>query len=245
MLQTFQKTLHLSPTQIQSYSVCPRQFGFELQTPIISKHDPFKENIKLLIKQCYINRTQHGYNPQWETIKQRVNKICFVDTDINDKEAFKLASKRAIQLLAVMHIWYTKHFSNDSREALVNVPLQVTVNKTIISDTLDIALLDTKYQVVPVIFNDTDILPNMMYNNMKFKTLLWLIYKEINIIPKVSEYIVITDLTVQVHKLFNKTHMDTIDNYVNFIVRAIENKIFYPSVSEHCSGCNFKDVCII
>lgn len=245
MLQTFQKTFHLSPTQIQSYSICPRQFGFELQVPPITKQDTFKENIKILIKQCYINRTQHGYNPQWETIKQRINKICFSEIDINNKEAFKLASKRAINLLGVMHVWYTKHFSIDSREALVNVPLQVTVNKTIISETLDIALLDAKYQVVPVIFNDTDILPNMMYNNMKFKTLLWLIYKEINIVPNVSEYLVITNQSIQVHKLFNKTHMDTIDNYVNFIIRAIENKIFYPSVSEHCNSCSFRDVCVI
>lgn len=244
MLPIYPKTITLD--QIQSYSICPRQFGFNIAETIdLPTKNAFRDNVKELIKQSYINRTQHGYSPQWETIKQRVNKLYFSSIDINDKEAFKLASKQSISLLNVMHYWYYKHFSNDTREALVNIPLQVTVNRTILETNLDLAFLDNKYNVIPALFNDNDILPNMLYNNMKFKTLLWMVYKQIEIIPDVSKYIFITDQTVQVHDIFNKTYMDTIDRYINFIIRGIENKIFYPSVSSHCDSCAFKNKCII
>lgn len=234
----------LTLDQIQLYSNCPRKFGYTLAAETIQPQpDFFRESIKALVKQCYINRSQHGYNPQWDTVKARVNKLCFADVDMSNKEAFQFAHKRSVELLTVLHYWYHKHFSEESREALVNIPLSVTVNRTVIEETLDIAVLDSKYKLIPTIFNDTDILPNMLYNNMKFKSLLWLVYKETGVIPEVTNYLVITQQGIHPHKVFNKTHMDVIDKYVNFIIRAIENSVFYPSVSSQCDTCEFQKIC--
>jgi hypothetical protein len=70
-----------------------------------------------------------------------------------------------------------------------------------------------------------------------------MIYKEINIVPELTEYIVIAPESVQVHKIFNKTHMDVINDYTNYLVRGMEHKIFYPSVSKDCNECPYKNIC--
>jgi hypothetical protein len=238
------KTLTLE--QIQTYSSCPRQYGYSIGAPKQPAEDNFiKSSIKTLVKQCYANRSQHGYDPQWDTIKSRVNKLCFVDTDINDKEAFQFAYKRSYNILRVMHHWYYKLFANDSVEGLVNIPLNVLVNKTIVQAQLDIALLDKEHKLIPIIFNDNDILPTMLYNNIQFKTLLWLIYKETGVYPELVYYFNITQESIHKHEVYNKTPVNVIENYVNFIVRGIENKIFYPSVNSQCSSCRFEKQCTI
>lgn len=239
MLQT-----SLTLDQLQTYSKCPRQYGYSIGAPK-PKDMSTRSIIKDLIKQAYANRSQHGYDPQWETIKSRVDKLVYENVDISNKEAYKLAYKRAMNLLSIMHQWYYKLFSKDDRDGLVNIPLNVLVNKTTITSNIEVAILDKHYQIVPIIFNDQDILPTMLYNNLKFKSLLWLIYKETDIYPKLTYYYQVTDSNISKHEIYNKTPLSTIENYMNFMVRGIENKIFYPSVSEQCNNCEYNSICSI
>jgi hypothetical protein len=245
MSQIYQQTLSLE--QIQIYSSCPRQYGYSIGAPKPqAPEDHFiKSSIRTLIKQSYANRSEHGYDPQWDTIKSRVNKLCFKDININDKEAFQFAYKRSYNILRVMHHWYYKLFCNDSVEGLVNVPLNVLVNKTTVNAEIDIALLDSKHKLIPIIFNYNDILPTMLYNNIQFKTLLWMIYKETGVYPKLVYYYVINNESIHKHEVYNKTPLNVIENYVNFIVRGIENKIFYPSVNTQCDTCSYNKICTI
>ncbi|HLX54686.1 MAG TPA: hypothetical protein VKR58_12125, partial [Aquella sp.] len=88
------------------YSACPRKYGYSILTaPSNKSPDNNKNAIKDLIKQAYANKSQHGYIPQWDTIKTRVNKIAYENIDISNKEAYSLAYKRSLSLLAIMHQW--------------------------------------------------------------------------------------------------------------------------------------------
>lgn len=236
--------LRFSPDHIQTYSQCPRQFSFKYNSEYnFSKLDPNRESIKDLIKQCYINRTKHGYDPEWNTLKSRINKICFGHININNKIEFDLAYKKSISLLKLFHRWYYKEFKRDTRQGICNVKLSVPISSSIVDVTVDLILLDPKYKVVPIIFDDDSLLPEQLHNNIKIKSTLYLLYKEIGHYPSLFEYYSISPERIDIHHAYNKTQLDIIEKHVNFIVRGIEYKAFYTSVSEQCNSCSFQKIC--
>src|SRR5262245_14854195 len=140
--------LKISLEQIMMYSKCPRQLGYHIAAKIpvhntISSKD--RIIIKELIKQAYINRTKNNYNPQWETIKARVNKAYFEKVDVSNKEQFKKVYESSIKCLSILNDWYYKYFLLDDRTGIVNVPLNIDVSKSIVTGVIDIVLIDPKY----------------------------------------------------------------------------------------------------
>ncbi len=201
--------------------------------------------IQDVIKQSYINRTKHGYDPQWETIKARVNKAYFESVDINDKDLFRATYTSSVHTLDLLNRWYYKHFLADKRSGIVSVPLRVQIDKSLVIATADIVLIDEKNGPVPLIFGSNDMPANMLYNSIKFKGLLWLIKQETGMYPKVAEYITINE-SIQVSKVFStERSIDNTKMFVSSIVKNIQQQIFYPSVNEQCHICPFKDICSI
>ncbi len=236
--------MQLSLEDIKTYSKCPRQYFYDKNAPSIRYKDQYRSVIQTVIKQSYINRSQHNYDPQWETIKTRINKSYFENVDVSKKEVFEPIYRKSVATMQTMHYWYHKIFMEDLRPGIVNVPLTVDISNSVINLTVD-TLLDNKYEVVPLIFNDNNLTPIQLANNIEFKTIMYCIYKAIGVYPKVIEYAIITQDSVKYQKVFNKTPIDTIEKYVNFIVRGIEHKVFYPSVNEQCENCRFKDICTL
>jgi CRISPR/Cas system-associated exonuclease Cas4 (RecB family) len=234
--------MQINLNQIQLYSSCPRKFGFVQSVPPTKQEDNI---FKTIIKQCYINRSQHGYDPQWETIKTRVNRHYFADVDIKDKEAFSTAYKQSLATITVLHYWYHKTFMSDNRHGIVNIPLGVQVSNSTIVASVDIILLDQKYGPVPLIFSDNYPSLLTLHNDIKFKTLLWLIWKETTYESKKTEFAITTSESIKYTSIYNKSSMDTIEKYVNFIVRGIENKVYYPSVNTQCNSCEYAKICVI
>ncbi len=233
----------ISLEQILTYSKCPKKYSFDLyniKQKSINKND---EIIKNLIKEIYINRAQDGYTTQWETVKSRIDKICFKDINIKDKTAFNDAYNRSKNLLSIMHTWYYKYFSLDKREGLVNLTLDTQVDKLTISHTYDLIILDPNYKTIPIIFalNNWDY--TTLHNNLYIKLITWMLYKNLGYDSKVLEYWIPNSNSIEIRKIFNKTKMDILEKYINFIVRGIEYDIFYPSVNEQCNTCEYKNIC--
>ncbi len=220
--------------------------GYELVSPLVSKVPVSKDTIvKDIIKQCFINRSQHSYNPEWETIKARVNKACFESIDINIKEDYEKAYQLSIQCLQILHYWYYKSFTLDTREALINVPINLLVSNSTINAQIDIVLLDNKYGAIPIVFSN-GLSPNSLYNNIETKGLLWLLYTQLEKYPTKYEYLVINERVVDTNILFAKSDsIDRIGKYIVHIVKSIESQVFYPSVSEACNSCRFSSICTI
>ncbi len=235
--------LVLDPKQIKLFASCPKQYSFLVNSGLDTK--PKVNIIKELIKQCYINRTQHGYNPQWETIKTRINKHCFGPVDIKDKEAFQKAYRESVNLIGILHYWYFKIFAEDNRTCVVNVPLKIQVSNSFVQSSIDLVALDSKYQMIPILFDDSEIDFVKPYNDIIFKVLMWMIWKETGVFIKKVDHAVVTQDSVQYSSVWNKSSMDTIEKYVTFIVKAIENKVFFPSVGSQCSQCPFEKICSI
>ena len=243
-----QSKISLTLDQIQNYSICPRQLGYKLINGDNgnSSLSPIRKIVKEIIKQAYINRAQHSYTPQWETIKARVNKACFEDIDINNKAQFKIIYEQSITILNILSGWYHKIFLSTKHEGITNVPLSVVINRTTISYQADLVLYDSDYGIIPVLFNDNDILPTMLYNNIKYKSILWLLYKELDVISKLSQYIFIGPNSLQVHNIYNKEDsIKRTGRYLEYIVTGIEKQIFYPCISSECNTCLYKDICTI
>lgn len=236
--------MQISLEDIRIYSKCPRQYFYGKSVPFTRTEDRYRSIIKTVIRQSYINRSQHNYDPQWETIKTRINKLYFENVDVSRKEIFDPIYRQSVATMATMHYWYHKIFLNDMRSGIVNIPMNVDISNSSINFSMDI-LLDNKYEAVPLLFNDYNLVPVELSNDIEFKSLLYLFYKATDLYPKVVEYGIITQDSVKYQKVFSKTPIDTIEKYVNFIVRGMENKIFYPSVNEQCSSCRFKDICTI
>ncbi len=232
----------LSLEKILLYSQCPKKYSFDLHQIKKNTIDSNKLVIKNLIKQIYINKTKDGFTTSWETIKARINKICFEPVDINNKEQFNIALKRAESLLSIMHGWYYKYYLNQTvQEGLVNIPLERLVSKTTITHTYDLVVLNLKHKAIPVIF-DTITNP---HNNLYLKAMVWLLSKELKEPINKIELWDITSTKVDIVSLYNKTDIEYIDKCINFITRSIEFKIFYPAVSEQCNSCEWKNVCTI
>lgn len=229
---------NLSLDQIKAYSICPRQFGFRENVQTSFRKNKIIEHE--LIKQCYVNRSQHGYDPQWDTIKSRVNKYYFDPVDIKDKIAFQNAYQSSIKTIGKMHNWYYKIFIQDSRHGISNVPLSVEVSQSVITAFADLILIDKKYGPVPLLFSTEESIFSLA-NDIGYKTFLWMIMKETGYNCKQTELVFETKYS----KLWNHSSMDTIEKYVNFIVRGIENKVYYPSVSAECNACEFRPICVI
>lgn len=236
----------LTLDQVKRYSKCPRQFSFvESAGDIFSKPNPETQIAKTLIKQSYTNRSQHGYDPQWETIKTRINKHYFSSIDVSNKDIFQYTYKKSVAMMGVMHYWYYKVFLNDTRHGVANVPMSVDVSNSTINISIDAILIDNKYGPVPLIFNDDGQEAIELHNDIKFKSMLWMIWKNTGMVPKTVEFATVTTDSVKYQRIWNKTPMQTIEKYINFIVRGIENKIFYPSVNSQCNHCAFKQICIL
>lgn len=237
--------MQLTLDDIQAYSQCPRQYAFRKNAGLGMQSSKYRYIIREIIKQCYINRTQHNYDPQWETIKTRINKFYFENIDVSRKEIFEPVYRESIATMGTLHYWYYKIFNEDVRTGIVNVPVSLPVSNSILTTIIDVVLLDKQYGPVPIVFDNDKIIPNQLSTNIKFKSLFFMLSKELQVPVTVCEYGIITEQTVKYQKVFNKSAIDTIEKYVNFIVRGIENKIFYPSVNEQCNHCSFQQICVL
>lgn len=237
--------MKLSLNDIKIYSKCPRQYSYLRQVEIPTKTSSYRTIIKQIIKQCYINRTQHNYDPQWETIKTRINKFYFEHTDVTKKEIFEPVYRESIATMATLHYWYYKIFMEDPRHGIVNVPIETEISNSTVNIIIDIVLLDKKYGPVPVLFDDNKYLAFDLSRDITFKSMFFMLSRELQTSSVVAEYAIITENSVKYQKVFNKTPIDTIEKYVNFIVRGIENKVFYPSVNEQCNHCSFREICVL
>lgn len=239
--------MQLTLEDIELYSKCPKQYSFYKATktnPIIHYKDE-ERIVKEIIKQSYINRTQHNYDPEWSTIKSRINKYCFEGVDVSQKDIFEPVYRKSIQIMTALHYWYYNMFVNDSRFGIVNVPLSINVANSTINMVADIVLIDQEHGPVPIIFGDTTTKSTTVNRDIKFKTMLLALAKQTQTAVRAAEMVLITPETVKYKKLLNKTPIDTIEKYVTFIVKGIEHSIFYPSVNEQCNNCSFRNVCVL
>ncbi len=228
--------------QIAKYSACAQKYSLSQISLPTKTNDGFKDHIKELIKQCYVNRTKSNSDPTWETVKNRINKICFEDADINNKEEFNEAYKLSIRLLTVMHHWYYKQFTKDKLTGFVNLPLSYFYGSFSIEETLDLVFLDNKFGIIPVFFSDIPIAP--LYNNIEYKSLLYMLYLETNVAPEVTDYLIIKEESVIRKRVVNKVEaIKQMGKHINHILTGISNKVFTPAVSEQCDSCEFKSIC--
>ena len=231
--------------QIQKYSECPRQLHYKqsLEKELYPKVvDPFKVLVKDIIKQSYSSYIKNKSYLSWITIKNRIDKICFKSTNIDDSDQFDKAYKQSIKLINGLYKWYYSYYIK-SPPALVNVDLSIPIGNSVINHRLDLLFIKED-RLVPLIFDDTML--SIPYNRLEYKALLWLIYKETQQFPKVTEFIQIREQSIKSLSMHNSLDIiDKLERYILHIVQGIEKSIFYPSINSQCNECEFKTICTI
>lgn len=231
-----------------AFSKCPKKYAFDKQTGIqISSPTDFNSSIvKNIIKRTYVTDTKDSKIRTWDSIKNELNKQCYKNIDINNKQQFQLAYKKSIAILDILYHWYHKYYINNSTDAFVNFPLEVELsNGIIISHTFDLLLLDPTKQVIPVMFNDYGWDPSTLSNNLYVKAQFWLLQKAADLTPKQLYYWTPKMYAFETKIIYNKSNLQNLDRYINFIASGIKYEIAYPAVNEQCTVCPYRDICTV
>ena len=231
------------------YAQCPRKFQYSLGHCV----QPLPQNIsiaKRVIQTLATSENTYAGSLTLRAIQELIDTIVFQEVDgLSTEEELEHAYALSQQISTWVMSWYEKMYVPDTFvEAIPNVSLEcTTTDHYSIHTDVDLILLrpGISKQVVFVECSDIDMTGPEMYNDFRHQALVYLGWKQLGVVPRIerlffSERAVFRrTMTVYKPTLFiHKTERN-----LQQVCNGIQHDIFYLSVSELCSECEFQNSC--
>lgn len=236
--------LIITPKHISDFTKCPaRTWKDWISKPAIEPERLMTENI---IKAAYLHYAKKEKPTTWRQI------LSWTQTDyvhtlskisINEYEDVK-------GILSRLSIWYDKCFLGDSCEpGIANIPVSLALgNDCYFKDQIPILGSKTKIRIYAFYHADkkeyASYFGNKIYNDVKAQARIWAFEQATDI--NIDEYVqfvigpeAIKSVRISIdNKLRNKNNKN-----MKHILQGIKDQITYPSFSEQCNSCPYKQRC--
>ena len=232
--------------EIFEQSKCPnkRFYSIKYKNKVVNTISKDEFIVRNIIKKCFVSsNTKNFYQSiQWNTVKNEIDKACFADIDINDKEQFDKEYNRSVSLRQKLHSFYYDYFVDETRDAICNLDTSFDIKDVRVSISIDLVLFDTE-NLIPVIFIEDGINPEHLSNSLKIKGKCLSLYKNSGYWPDQIGIINIIENKIKITFIKNNCSLKEIDDAMSILAMSVGANIRYPSVSEQCEVCDFKKIC--
>lgn len=242
--------LVVEPQHIAKYSRCPRraQLSWNLERPSNLTFEGVV--IQHVIQAAYLHVSRRKELPGWRRIVQwcdlHYNKLSVDPSVVQPKEY-----KSAVSLLQTLYGWYHDQFRPKALglEPIINVPVNLELGHGVVyKDTIPLIIVDKDVRLAD--FRQLDKSRNLammdVYNDFLIHTRIWGFYQVAKLLPTryvrffiMPESIKTVDVRITQEMLENATKIS------KHILTGIKDRVFYPSFSEQCMRCPFRNNCAI
>lgn len=192
-----------------------------------------------IIESCYRDIALHNKKVDWRTVRNRVYREVFRETNQNVDSLYK----EALAVLSTLRNWYLEYYRDEPGEAILNVDLEEETNGMKVTARIDGVLING--DDVTLIYFTEEKEPQEILRDIGLRTRVYLLGREKILVNKILA-INATDKTVTCNKL--TVHNPIEWNYktrqaLGMILLSMKNNIYYPSVTSMCNSCPYKSVC--
>lgn len=245
-VQPEKKLTFIRPHHIALYAKCPRKaFYTGLDEPKTLSLEA--SVLKNTIQTGYIHQAKYGevFHFNW------VRKICATQLTRHLKQQMSPdGSHRELEnLLSRLSLWYNNIYLNGlSSPGLPNFPIYIPMSDSVsFRDDIDIVITTPDGPILADIVEIKkvdNLSKRILSNDIAMHARVRGFMKATDTVPIAYLRIGITKLTIT-HALLplNEKILDKSRKMINFIIFAMANEVYYPSVSEQCNFCPFVSKC--
>lgn len=225
---------------LKDYSQCPNFCKYNWN--LLSK--PIKPStLEQIIDVCYRDLAFNG-KPNWAKIRKYVQEqLLVLEPDLETQQLYK----RSVELMTSLRNWYLEIYRDGPSESLYRLQLKGVIGGLSISGEVFTTLLESsgssnKTTLVEFTELDSELL---MIRDFSIRVKIWLLTQQqvkvnkLLFIKTTNKIIKWWNLNIQDPDLWNyKTEQS-----LKLIASGIKNNVYYPSVSDMCNTCIYKDTC--
>jgi hypothetical protein len=174
-----------------------------------------------------------GYDYPWINIR---NKIC---RELGDSSETYLANTLA---------WYSDIYKNDFRKGVAGIKATVAVSDSdFVSDILPLIVFGESKKTSLVIPSTRKQFAeySSAYGDFLLRSYLWLASSYLQEDVSIIELVNFDKAKKSVARIRVRKSPLTLDRYVKSIVQCISNNVDYPSQTDACKTCPFKEQCLL
>jgi CRISPR/Cas system-associated exonuclease Cas4 (RecB family) len=224
-------------SNLKDYSKCSNFAKYNWNSKV--KPVVFTPGMKV-IDSCYRDLVLLDKVSNWKTVRNRANKYLMESqTEISAAQFYS----DSINLLENLRNWYRDFYSDLEVSGISNLDLSVDMFNQTITGHIDTVVIKKGKPVLIEYTNLNTI--DQLVTDIGIRTKIWLLSKN-GIKVKTIYCVSPREKTLSVIEL-NIDNFDTWNNktevVLQLMVTSIKNKIFYPSPTNMCTTCKYKDVC--
>lgn len=236
----------ITPTDVYLFSKCPRKLknmkGASFERRLSLKEEIISSTI----------RYAHGYINEFHCIPTWQAVIRYMERQVNshiienkDKPYEVVVQTRG--LITLLSNWYNEHLPSVIENQIVyaGMPIKLRIAPGLIfEDNLDLVAVGSKIDIYN--FYDEPVKATDLYNNLMIQSKLWGFWRYMEEKPKSFILVEILENKLELVKMHSSEKtLEKVENYVVAIARSIQEDAFYPSFSEQCNTCIFREGCCL
>lgn len=219
-------------SNLRDYAKCPNYAKYNWDSKL--KSIP-KSICQKVIESCYSDLSMLDKTVDWKTVRNRV--AVFAAESNHDAASFYNST---ITILESLRNWYVSYYRDYVDSAVNNITLESSLLDRKIVGTISNVLVKNNQLIMIEHSENVNI-----FQDIGLKVKLWLLYKN-NIKVKRVIHFTYTDKSVSTQEL-NIDNPDIwntkTEQVLKLMLTSINNKIFYPSPTNMCKSCKYKDIC--
>jgi len=238
----------ITPRGLKLYARCPKRFSFSWHLKPVTTIEC--KTIEDIIKSLYLYHARRGVLMPWKHIPPRAHQMLletFKDLDATQEY------KQTEHLLVKLSAWYNNHYLEEyCDEGVINLPVQMGLGTHLtLADEIDIVTMGKQLRL----FDFDEVCDKQslstytglkVYNDLAALAKVWLFWKATDIMPEQYIRLVISAKSVKPIRLTITDRMvEKIEVFMRQLARGIQDEAYYPSFSEQCLHCPYKERCSI
>jgi len=232
----------MSLEEISLGSKCLRKY--HLTDDVVSLH-PNAALAQSVMQRSYTRMSNVGYKPTWRSIVGWVDKLVFVDVDMNNTFDFEEGRKRSEYILKFLSRWYNEYLLPEQDDAWVDLTLEHHFDRFCVYGYLPIVKLQEERPVISLVSDRVVATQSLLYNDIVLRGMMWLVEKALDCGEIVLEYLTIGPEGGFDRQLIYsvKEDNDRAGKMIKDVGSLIYLGIDYPSVTDDCNTCQFRRRC--
>lgn len=203
-----------------------------------------------LIKWAYVYLLRTGKHKDWSSFAEHLDKLAFQDKDLKDPVIFDNALANSLRLRGRTNQWFHKNYLTFTGKPYSDLSMEMGISKSIVSGQYDLVLVDNQ-KVIALEIGENPIPERGTYDSLEQRTKAYLLYRTIGYLPNSIQYLTVpanseSQLELREFRITStssKSFTEATYRSILHIVQGIENRVYYPAVSEQCQPCEFRSIC--
>jgi hypothetical protein len=224
--------LVITPFDIVRYSQCPALAHFSIGIPF--NQTPEIAIISRTIKKAYSYQISKGFSPTWAQIKLWAEGYLTEDY------------KEAKNVLSRLSSWYSQYLDNFMDSGVPNLPVIFRLDNIITYyDMIPIVTTGRKLRIFDIRPGDSTYTPASISIDLLAQTRSWGLWRASEAMPEEYVRLVVTPSTIRPVIMTVLPHVvqGKIEPIVRHILRGFRDEIWYPSMTEQCINCMYREKC--